>query len=77
MPWMMLLMMHQPHLHQPWRLHRCHPFIYSLGGLEGPCWRRALAFMCGDSGAVRHAGLWFGEDAVVDWDPALAPWLRE
>ena len=26
----MLLMMHQPHLHQPWRLDRCNPFIYSL-----------------------------------------------
>ena len=28
-PWMMLLMMHQPHLHQPWRLDRCSPFIHS------------------------------------------------
>ena len=27
---MMLLMMHQPHLHQPWRLHRLHRFIHSL-----------------------------------------------
>ena len=24
-----LLMMHQPHLHQPWRLDRCNPFIHS------------------------------------------------
>ena len=22
-------MMHQPHLHQPWRLDRCKPFIHS------------------------------------------------
>ena len=27
---MMLLMMHQPHLHQPWRLDRCNPFIHSF-----------------------------------------------
>ena len=27
MPWMMLLMMHQPHLHQLWRLDRCNPHI--------------------------------------------------
>ena len=26
-PSMMLLMMRKPHLHQPWRLHRCKPFI--------------------------------------------------
>ena len=25
---MMFLMMHQPHLHQPWRLDRCNPFIH-------------------------------------------------
>ena len=25
---MMLLMMHQPHRHQPWRLDRCNPFIH-------------------------------------------------
>ncbi|KAK9805142.1 hypothetical protein WJX72_001648 [[Myrmecia] bisecta] len=26
----------------------------------------------------REAALWFGsEDAIVDWTPALAPWLRE
>ena len=24
-PFMMLLMMHQPHLHRPWRLNRCNP----------------------------------------------------
>ena len=29
MPYMMLLMIHQPHLHQPWRLNRCNPFIHS------------------------------------------------
>ena len=23
-------MMHKPHLHQPWRLDRCNPFIHSL-----------------------------------------------
>ena len=27
---MMFLMMHQPHLHQPWRLDRCNPFIHSF-----------------------------------------------
>ena len=27
---MMLLLMHQPHHHQPWRLDRCNPFIHSL-----------------------------------------------
>ena len=26
---MMLLMMHQPHLHQPWRLDRCDTFIHT------------------------------------------------
>ena len=31
-PLMMLLMMHQPHLHQPWRLDRCNPFIHSFIG---------------------------------------------
>ena len=25
---MILLIMHQPHLHQPWRLDRCNPFIH-------------------------------------------------
>ena len=30
MPSMMLLMMHRPPLHQPWRLHRCNPFTHSL-----------------------------------------------
>ena len=24
------LVMHQPHLHQPWRLDRCNPFIHCL-----------------------------------------------
>ena len=28
MPLMMLLMMHQSQLHQPWRLDRCNPFIH-------------------------------------------------
>jgi hypothetical protein len=23
------------------------------------------------------AGLWFGGDAVLGWEPALGPWLRE
>ena len=27
---MMLLMMHQTHLHQPWRLDRCNPIIHSF-----------------------------------------------
>ena len=27
---MMLLMMHLPHLHQPWRLDRCNPFMLEL-----------------------------------------------
>ena len=30
---MMFLMMHQPHLHQPWRLDRCNPFIHSLAAI--------------------------------------------
>ena len=25
-----VLMMHQPHPHQPWRLDRCNPFIHSF-----------------------------------------------
>lgn len=25
----------------------------------------------------REAALWFGESSLVDWQPALAPWLRE
>ena len=40
---MMLLMMHQPHLHQPWRLDRCNPFILS-GTL---CWSALLCRVCG------------------------------
>ena len=31
------LMMHQPHLHQPWRLDRCNPFIHSLAFVRGRC----------------------------------------
>ena len=31
-PLMMLLMMHQPHLHQPWRLDECNPFIQAMAG---------------------------------------------
>ena len=30
-PLMMLLMMYQPHLNQPWRLDRCNPVIHSFG----------------------------------------------
>ena len=51
---MMLLMMHQPHLHQPWRLDRCsiHSFIqgYTPSGFSKATWdaemlsyRRAIA----------------------------------
>ena len=40
---MMLLMMHQPHLHQPWRLDRCNPFILS-GTL---CWSALPCSVCG------------------------------
>ena len=29
-PKMMLLMMHQPHLHQPWRLDRCYPSSHAF-----------------------------------------------
>ena len=29
-PCLMLTMMHRPHVHQPWRLFRCDPFIHSF-----------------------------------------------
>ena len=34
-PLMMLLMMHQPHLHQPWRLDKCDLSL-------NPCWTDSL-----------------------------------
>ena len=36
MPLMTLLMRHQPHLHQPWRLDRCDPFVHSCRGVASP-----------------------------------------
>ena len=54
-----LLMMHQPHLHQPWRLDRYNPFIHSGGGWQTCCcW---VAWDARADGAGRQSDAAFGD----------------
>ncbi len=53
-PLMMLLMMHQPPLHQPWRLDRCNPFHHILQ--MGPMWAITRSQQAPAIACLEHRG---------------------
>jgi hypothetical protein len=48
--------------------------------LSPPSTLRAPQVVHGSDGAeaaLREIALWFGEGALVEWSPAMAPWIVE